>query len=255
MGMLLMPWQDHPFAYADGERLLQVFPPALWLRADHGITLVGSKVSAWASKEGAGLAVTQSTDDNRPLFVESAINGKPALDFDGSNDYLLDADGTPLQGTDGDVFAVVKTGAPSGSDAFFSIGNTGSNVEYLWAGILSSKFRLLQDSNDTDDSLAGTAATSSNPTIYRFGSNGESYFAEVNGAADALTAMSGTDSGDWEADISGVNSFAVGCRDNGSLGFHWHGYIAEIIGFKRRLPDNMAAAIHAYLGQRYGISV
>lgn len=45
--------------------------PIAWYRADLGITLVGSKVSAWADQSGNGNHLSQSTDALRPAYVAS----------------------------------------------------------------------------------------------------------------------------------------------------------------------------------------
>jgi hypothetical protein len=53
-----------------------------------GVVAVGDPVGYWADKSGAGNHVTQATPANRPTATASAVNGKTALVFDGSNDSL-----------------------------------------------------------------------------------------------------------------------------------------------------------------------
>ena len=65
-----------------GSRLL------LWSRADLGVTLTSGVVSAWADQSTSANHWTQGTTANRPAVSASAINGKPAISFDGSNDFL-----------------------------------------------------------------------------------------------------------------------------------------------------------------------
>jgi hypothetical protein len=60
----------------------------LWLRADAGVTLKGSTVSRWADQSGNGNHATQLDHERRPLFVRAALNGNPALRFDGGDDRL-----------------------------------------------------------------------------------------------------------------------------------------------------------------------
>lgn len=59
--------------------------PIAWYRADLGITLVGSKVSAWADQSGNGNHLAQSTDALRPTYVTSVATrgGCPAVDTTG----------------------------------------------------------------------------------------------------------------------------------------------------------------------------
>lgn len=59
----------------------------LWVRSDVGITKDGSNfVSSWADQSGNGRDLTEAT--NKPLWVDSLVNGYPALRFDGANDLL-----------------------------------------------------------------------------------------------------------------------------------------------------------------------
>jgi len=63
----------------------------LRLRADLGITLNGATVSAWANQGTAGGSFTQGTASDQPTYVASALNGKPGVLFDGTNDFLTNA--------------------------------------------------------------------------------------------------------------------------------------------------------------------
>lgn len=60
----------------------------LQLRADLGITLNGSNVSAWADQSGQGHNVTQGTASLQPLFIPNAKNGQPGVRCDGVDDFL-----------------------------------------------------------------------------------------------------------------------------------------------------------------------
>lgn len=61
----------------------------LWLKADAGVTYDGSnRISSWTDQSGQGHDATQSTTDEKPLYVSNAVNSQPGIRFDGSNDYL-----------------------------------------------------------------------------------------------------------------------------------------------------------------------
>ena len=61
----------------------------LWLDAEYSaFELDGSNnVAVWRSLVGGTIA-SQATEANRPAYVTSVMNGKPAIRFDGSNDFL-----------------------------------------------------------------------------------------------------------------------------------------------------------------------
>ena len=82
----------------------------LWLKADAGITTNASGgVTQWADQSTHGNNAVQITDAAAPLFVANAQNNKPALRFDGVDDFLdvADADSISIAG-DISSFFVVK---------------------------------------------------------------------------------------------------------------------------------------------------
>lgn len=60
---------------------------AWWVRSDLGIT-IATGVSAWADQSGNGINFAQGTGASQPALVSAVLNGKDAVRFDGSNDYL-----------------------------------------------------------------------------------------------------------------------------------------------------------------------
>ena len=63
---------------------------ALWLKADAGVTVTGTAVSTWADQSGHARDATQTTAAYQPMFVasNSAINNKPVVRFDGTDDRM-----------------------------------------------------------------------------------------------------------------------------------------------------------------------
>jgi hypothetical protein len=47
----------------------------------------GTAISSWVSRTGSNNA-SQATGGNQPLYTTNAINGQPAILFDGSNDFM-----------------------------------------------------------------------------------------------------------------------------------------------------------------------
>jgi hypothetical protein len=70
-----------------GSIFVPIFDPttiaglSLWVKGDTGITLNGSKVSAWADQSGNGKNLIQNTAGNQPTYLASAKNGKPGVRF------------------------------------------------------------------------------------------------------------------------------------------------------------------------------
>lgn len=59
-----------------------------WYKSDTGITLNGSTVSQWNDQSGNSKNLIQATAANQLTYVSNAINGYPALQFDGVNDLM-----------------------------------------------------------------------------------------------------------------------------------------------------------------------
>jgi hypothetical protein len=61
----------------------------LWLKADAGVqTNEGGYVTSWTDQSGSNVVASQGTADKQPLYVTNAINGQPAVRFDGANDQM-----------------------------------------------------------------------------------------------------------------------------------------------------------------------
>ena len=58
---------------------------SLWLKADAGVTLSGSNVTAWTDQSGNGRTVTVN---NSPSFTASSINSRPTVDLDGATQFV-----------------------------------------------------------------------------------------------------------------------------------------------------------------------
>ena len=60
----------------------------LWLKADAGVTAAGGAVTTWADQSGNRNDAVQPDGGSAPALVNNAVNGKPAVRFDGELRYL-----------------------------------------------------------------------------------------------------------------------------------------------------------------------
>jgi len=60
----------------------------IWLRADSGVAHATRVVSAWQDRSGHGRDALQTASNFAPRFMDGALAGKPALVFDGVDDFL-----------------------------------------------------------------------------------------------------------------------------------------------------------------------
>jgi hypothetical protein len=60
----------------------------LWLSADSGVELQNGRVASWRDRSGSGNDAASTTLDEQPAFAAGALNGLPAIDFDGVDDHF-----------------------------------------------------------------------------------------------------------------------------------------------------------------------
>lgn len=199
-----------------------------WVKADAGITLNGSTVSSWADQSGNSLVLNEANATKQPTFVSNFINGKPALQFDGSNDEMsLSASQTGFESM---TFFIVYRRSANTSQAVLS--NGASTYMYLQYGssfLIGNNSKSAAMTNDIWYIRAGTGKSDGTGTEYF--SNGVSL---------------GTVAG-------GTNVFNAFRYVATAGGAYLNGYIAEILIFDKVLNSTEIGQGFNYLNTRYGI--
>ena len=91
LGLILVGWPGGQWGRDGswGQTDIVQSMPKMWLDAGYGVTYDGSsRVSSWADKSGNGKDAAQATGDYRPIYTTDVVNGKPAVHFDGTDDYM-----------------------------------------------------------------------------------------------------------------------------------------------------------------------
>ena len=207
----------------------------LWLRADLGVTLNGGNVSDWADQSGNGEDFSAVTDE-QPLFVASAINGKPGVDF-------------------------------SDSDRLFNTGMTQATSDYTFYFIHSSdtaeQFQNLWDVQTTRllfEQRAGTSGTSYHNGAARFtfgaANTGDEKLAYVlkSGGTSAILRRNESQLGSAIAYATRPmgGNVAIGNAHNGLTGA-FRGPISEVIIYDVAHTSTEWDQIEAYLKARYAV--
>jgi len=220
----------------------------LWLKADVGVSAgaVGA-VTAWADQSGKANNAAQASADQAPVLVADAGNGKPALRFDGVDDFLEVPDSDSLSITaDITTFYAVKF---TDFDSFRAV----------WA-----KTQVNQPAPNDWYALPGTGI----PRAYRGDGTGLNESADGGKALPAgkylvagydvsgtkLTHYYGaspTGSGHISANVPGDagTSLFIGSRDDKVT--LMKGDIAEILIYNRSLTSEERIAVVSYLGKKY----
>jgi hypothetical protein len=241
-----MPWTRAPSGGAVFSPLDQ--SPALWLRGDLGVSLVGGAVATWADQSGNGNNYTQSTSANRP--TPGTLSGQPCVQFTfaSGQQHLLGPSFSAL--TAAHAFVVVRLAADPSSFAaglggFWNFGS-GAGADFI---------PYPPPDNRIYDGFGSTARKTTTATRPNMASDTRVY--EVVSAAgewtnkmDAVQLFTtGTNTVGWRAVSSGLGATVS------DLSVRMNGSIAEMLIFPSKRSAAELAQIYAYFNARYGLSL
>lgn len=221
----------------------------LWLRADVGVRFDGDPadpddaVDTWEDQSANGRTCTQATGANQPIFRSAGLNGRPAVEFDGSNDFLANTSTWPILSTDASIMVVAKMDT-TGSHCVFDLEpaalvNQGLT---LFQETTNRKFRFTSPSVNDEDAIYSFSSTS--PEIH-FGNR----VTNVNGIYENNVLKDDEALGNLPS--FRAEGYRVGTMIDGT--FPWDGMIAEIAVWDRALTGVEMALMNAYAQSKYGI--
>ena len=234
------------------------YTPSLWLKADEGISLANLNVSTWADQSGNNNSADQANTNLRPFFQNNSINFNPAIDFDGSNDYLQGNSG----GSNTTLFMVARSDINVSS---FTPGQTifttqalnpSVDVYFFTLGIITAAFANEVITNGFGSFLEYRKSHTGNTTIPNIP---HLYSTNHNQATTAAIYYDGA-----QIDNSTTNAFINPENDRpyrvgGNLftygGANFNGQIAEVLSFPTTIDLNNREIIQSYLGIKYGITL
>jgi len=226
---------------------------------DASETYNGSQISTWYDISGyIPNSPNNATAGNSPTYASSAVNNLPALNFNGSNDYLETAN---LTATDYSIFTILQTGSTGVGNI---VDNAYLNSCVIWSDVAGNHNDLVQlaigagvaktgvgkEGISGFPTLYGSIAVNTNTPIIiattRLMSSGLLSL-YVNGVADGTNATG-------NSNVLSANPVMViggNILDNK----YYTGYISEIIIFNQILSDQERQDVERYLGQKWGITV
>lgn len=231
----------------------------LWLKADEGVTCDDSgRVKEWMDQSGQGCNALQDDPERRPLLVASAIDGKPALQFESSKTVLSTEPLPPpaqfsifiVVSLNGQGYSHLIQCAPTGGVASTSVlnimsGPNDGNGLYLYGdgGIveLTTPGKDLElnwlDSGTTAlaeviaDGYAGSTTLLRNGEIL---SSSDEPFGNLRGSGQP-------------------RPFHIGGTTGGFPSAN--GFIAEVLIYETALSASERQAVEKYLAGKYGITL
>jgi hypothetical protein len=203
----------------------------------------GAALPQWNDlSPSGGHHAKQATAGSQPTFRAAGLNAHPAVEFDGTADFLsMDA----FTASVGEVWTIYMVGQSTpatltgGSDFFYggigSSGGTGNTATYRTTGSLSSITR--------GNTLAGPALDNG---VHRIRS-------VFNGNSSSITIDNGTPTV-GSTTVAGVEiiKFILGARGDG---LNWlAGLLGEVLFVKGTVTTENDAKIAAYLQAKWGVA-
>ncbi len=227
----------------------------LWLKADAGVTSDGNGyVSQWNDQSGAGNNAAEADPNLEPTLVNGAINGKPAVHFDGGNDGLASPHNPSLI-VEGDLsfFAVIRPTSLTvhhgilskcGGAASLSNSNFPATLD-MELVLTTGKPRLLRGNGTALSTMNGNAnAVAGQTFIVEIIVKGTNALHYLNGNFNGQAVFA-----DGVEDLG--NPLRIGRRESQEL--FVNGDIAEILLMRGAVTESERLDIDTYLGRKYAI--
>jgi hypothetical protein len=222
----------------------------LWLVADSLALTNGDPVSTWTDESGNGNDYTQS-GSARPSFLTNAVNGKAAVDFDGTDDYLIISD-LDVTSDSVEAFVVYYTDSYVSAAGFALIGGSLDSSSYIMgvAGSGGGNGTQFITRHSTGNSIARDGSTA--PTEEWIVANGNYNQVQtefiINGTSEAVNAETAALSNPTAQEY-------IGAYFSGGIVGPFDGKIAEVIVFTDYLSTARQTQVKNYLAAKYNITL
>lgn len=225
----------------------------LWLDATRDAGTDGAAFVP-ADYSGLGNAPSQATGTKQPLYRASGINGKPAADYDGTDDFVACASLTKTQiPTTGDAtFACVfqLDGGLGASRLILSIGNGGftytPNFHFVGLMMLSNDTLVFNGYDGSEHRAVSNSALTTGVTYIAIGvrESGTNKL-YLNGVLQTTTAAAGT------PNVNAAATLRIAAATDSGAGANLNGRIAQGVVYNRPLNAGQAGQIFRYWNARY----
>jgi hypothetical protein len=206
-------------------------------------------VTTWTDGSGLGNHATGSG----PVYSTSGINGVPAIEFDGADDYFALPTGFTDFTAGATIFVVAEPTQLNSGFKLLALGN-GAGVDNVVLGRAGSTNGLQYFTNSSNNTVgwfntgSGLAAnTASVFGVYQAGGT-------VDSNVTAFVTVDGTTVGSGSVYVPKVTSRSVNYigKSYWSDGY-FQGRIAEVVVYSRELSSGERSGVQAYLATKYGL--
>ncbi len=243
--LFILPFS--PYLLSDPSSAVPLQGLDLWLRADAGVQQASQAVSSWRDQSGNGHQAAQPTSGNRPRFVPNAVNGKPVVRFNGSNQFMNF--NLPVNGLTGMTIVLVSSSAVDKDGSW----NGADSSPITWKETADWGTVHLNPQQRYVKFRFGTGQVNNLPIYTRASPVKSGYSLSTvikNGSTESLfiNGKSALTQGGKLAKINRVSASA-------NLGRGYTGYfagdIAEVLVYTRALSTAERQAVESYLLTKY----
>lgn len=213
----------------------------LWLRADNSVTYNGSnQVSQWSDVSGSQNSFSQSTSSYQPIWTANAINGLPALAFNGSSQFLQAGQFLSDLSTGASLILVTKPTSVSAGARLLDLENCslGTYLSFLEPSTNAAQLNLY-NANMATSLSASTAVTPSQFQLL------EAFNAGLPGSGIYTNSVLNTNSA-----LAMANNYLGQASASGN---YFNGELAELLLYNRALTSSEQSSLEGYLSTKYNI--
>lgn len=225
---------------------------AAWWKADAGLTLAGSSLSAWADQTTNANNLTQATAAEQPQRVTDGLNSTDTISFAGATLSLAaaDANSLDLAATGLSLFAVARPATGQSAAALLDKASTGSDSTPTYrvgfgSGQNGKSWQFIGTNTRTVASTAATDVFSIFEVVTDESGVGSGLLA-VNGTVATTFASTGPD-------VDSTKPVIVGKVSDDTAPFG--GELAEVVLVGREVSLSERQKIEGYLANKWGLQI
>ncbi len=226
----------------------------IWLDANQLTGLSNlDLVPTWTDESGNSNNATQGSSSRQPRYVTGAVNGLPALNFDGANDYVQIGAVPALESADMSWFIVASANNNTHTGILLRCAYSGSSANKSWWNtyITTNTNAFLTYFRENTSS-----AMIVDPIPYTAGYN--SYTTVVDGSAQLDAYKNGTligsDPGTVTTTPSNHTHLRIGANTI-TTNAYFNGRVAEVIVYNTNLGVAERTIVQNYISSKYAISI
>ncbi|MBX9670816.1 MAG: chitobiase/beta-hexosaminidase C-terminal domain-containing protein, partial [Candidatus Obscuribacterales bacterium] len=216
-----------------------------WLRSDNfSSTANGAAIDSWQDVSGANNNATQITAGSRPTVLKPAVNGLPAVSFNGSSNWLQFPDGFSDFSQGMSLFVVVKPTTSTAGKRFLDIGNSTSKNNVLFYQQSGTDFQLAVLNGTSPTTLNGSGMNSNFQLLEAIHNGTNTATLYRNGAQVAQSSMNAINNVTRNANFLGKSQ----------TGDYFAGQIAEVIFYNKAVDSTQRLLVEGYLNSKYALA-